>query len=84
MELKKVGLKFFNVLIIGLILSSCTQLRYTDYGRPLDFLKAKKFKSNPVLIDLEHPFLYDLGFLLPKLVHSFALFVHRYTPLSLQ
>jgi len=53
MELKKVGLKFFNVLIIGLILCSCTQLRYTDYGRPFDFLKAKKFKSNPVLIELE-------------------------------
>ena len=47
------GLKVFNVLIIGLVLCSCTQLRYTDYGRPLDFLKAKKFKSNPVLVELD-------------------------------
>lgn len=38
---KLLFLKLLPVLLLTGLLSSCIQLRYTDYGRPLDFLKSK-------------------------------------------
>lgn len=42
-----------NILILFLIvLSSCSQLRYTDYGKPLDFLKSHRVGSKNIELDL--------------------------------
>jgi len=41
-----------NILILFLIvLSSCSQLRYTDYGKPLDFLKSHRVGSKNIELD---------------------------------
>lgn len=39
--------KFMTMIATIAVLSSCTNLRYTDYGKPLDFLKAKRDVVKP-------------------------------------
>jgi uncharacterized membrane protein YqaE (UPF0057 family) len=39
--------KILSMIAALAILSSCTNLRYTDYGRPTDFLKAKRDVVKP-------------------------------------
>jgi uncharacterized membrane protein YqaE (UPF0057 family) len=39
--------KILSMLAAVAVLSSCTNLRYTDYGRPTDFLKAKRDVVKP-------------------------------------
>ncbi|MFN3917863.1 MAG: YqaE/Pmp3 family membrane protein [Flavobacteriales bacterium] len=34
--------------LVALAMSSCSGLRYTNYGKPLDFLHAKSYKAAPV------------------------------------
>lgn len=39
--------KLMTMIAAIAVLSSCTNLRYTDYGKPLDFLKAKRDVAKP-------------------------------------
>jgi uncharacterized membrane protein YqaE (UPF0057 family) len=39
--------KILSMIAALAVLSSCTNLRYTDYGRPTDFLKAKRDVVKP-------------------------------------
>jgi uncharacterized membrane protein YqaE (UPF0057 family) len=39
--------KILTMIAALAVLSSCTNLRYTDYGRPTDFLKAKRDVVKP-------------------------------------
>ena len=36
-----------------IIISSCSQLRYTDYGKPLDFLKSNRIANKKIVINHE-------------------------------
>jgi uncharacterized membrane protein YqaE (UPF0057 family) len=55
--LLNIGIKYNKIsIVIGLLalLSSCANFKYTDYGRPFDFLKVNnnhfKFKGKPEII----------------------------------
>lgn len=41
----------FLIPLLALALSSCTGLRYTNYGKPLDFIHAKSHKAAPVKVE---------------------------------
>lgn len=46
--MKKQTLHFAAIaLLLSVFVSSCSNYRYTNYGRPLDFLHAKKYKAQP-------------------------------------
>ena len=46
--MKKQTLHFAAMaLLLSIFVSSCTNYRYTNYGKPLDFLHAKKYKAQP-------------------------------------
>ncbi len=38
-------------LLISVVMSSCSNFRYTDYGKPLDFLHAKRYKAKTQKVD---------------------------------
>jgi len=40
-------------LLLSVFVSSCSSYKYTNYGRPFDFLHAKKFKAEPLDQDKE-------------------------------
>ena len=43
--MNKKASQFGLLMLICLMLSSCAGLRYSDQGRPLDFLHAKRYKA---------------------------------------
>lgn len=46
--MKKQTLHFAAMaLLLSVFVSSCSNYRYTNYGKPLDFLHAKKYKAQP-------------------------------------
>ena len=47
------NLKSCILFALLIIFSSCSQLRYTDYGKPLDFLKSNRVANKKIVINNE-------------------------------
>lgn len=58
---KSLFFKILTTILLAGFLSSCVQLRYTDYGRPLDFLKSKNHYYKHATNTVDTANVYEFG-----------------------